>query len=826
MRDFEAFFRAATGHDPYGYQARIARDGLPEVVLAPTGTGKTSVILAWLWRRLSAGHGGGPPRRLVYALPQRALADQVAADVRAWLGNLGLAGEVALHVAMAGRAESQGDWRDDMHRPAIVIGPADALASKALNRAYGVGRVIYPIDFALVTNGAQWIIDEYRLCPEATVTLRQLAAFAGRLGTAEPFALTRMSALGPAGLPRTADNPSSQEPVHILPGERSGPLSPRLSAARTVRRLPVAPGDYPAMAAAAGERHRGGTRTLVVLNTVAAAWAVHRHLPFGATLLHTRFRGIDRVPLMTDLAGRTEGGIVVATQVVEAALDLDAAVLVTEAAPWPSLVQRAGRCNRAGTVADAELWWTPPATAGPYERRDVDVAVARLQRLEGVAVTGEDLIARDVDVAAPGAAGPGVAVLSVADFVALFDTAATDASGAGVDIAPYVRDAEPLEAEVAWATWTPGANGAPDPDVRWPAVEFRCRVAPADVAALARGRAVWRFDGLAGEWADITAPGQSPARSGELFLVGAADGGYDPRAGFDPSARGPVPGCPELWTPAELAEIAAAVADADPGTAGIAAAVADAGAGVDSRPAAVEPGQWMSLDQHSREVRDQAEALLAVLAPSLPPGAGASAVLAGYLHDAGKAHRIWQDAICAVASPEEADAVAAGRPWAKSGKDGGLEFAGGVRFRHELASLLLIDGPLRALLAGAPDPDLTRFLVLAHHGQLRVQVRDAGDPVPSPQPPGAAPVRTIRGLEQGAVSDVPPMLGQPATTLTVDLGQFGPRGDPSWTGTVLGLRDRYGPFILAYLETLVRIADWRASGGRPLATEDVPGAPA
>ena len=25
------------------------------------------------------------------------------------------------------------------------------------------------------------------------------------------------------------------------------------------------------------------------------------------------------------------------------------------------------------------------------------------------------------------------------------------------------------------------------------------------------------------------------------------------------------------------------------------------------------------------------------------------------------------------------------------------------------------------------------------------------------------------------------------------------------------MRDRYGPFVLAYLETLVRIADWRAS---------------
>jgi CRISPR-associated endonuclease/helicase Cas3 len=60
------------------------------------------------------------------------------------------------------------------------------------------------------------------------------------------------------------------------------------------------------------------------------------------------------------------------------------------------------------------------------------------------------------------------------------------------------------------------------------------------------------------------------------------------------------------------------------------------------------------------------------------------------------------------------------------------------------------------------------------------------------------------------------MLGHPATTLTVNLGQFQPGSDHSWTQTVLGLRDRYGPFVLAYLETVVRVADWRASGGRKL----------
>src|SRR5215471_8842486 len=304
--------RRPEGSDPYGYQARIAQNGLPDVVRAPTGTGKTGIIVAWLWRLLHADPEG-TPRRLVYALPQRSLVEQVSGEAGRWLENLGLSGEVALHVVLGGRGEQQGQWRQDMHKPAIVVGTVDSLVSKALNRGYGIGRAVYPIDFALTTNGVQWVIDEIQLCPESTTTLRQLAAFTRRYPTAEPFGLTCMSATIPKRLLETVDNPSVGEVVEILPEERTGELRVRLDAVRAVHRLAADPGDYKAVAAAARERHRAGELTLVVLNTVEAARQVFRHLkdaPAERTLLHSRFRGTERAQLMIAVTGRPENRIV------------------------------------------------------------------------------------------------------------------------------------------------------------------------------------------------------------------------------------------------------------------------------------------------------------------------------------------------------------------------------------------------------------------------------------------------------------------------------------------------------------------------------------
>lgn len=51
----------------------------------------------------------------------------------------------------------------------------------------------------------------------------------------------------------------------------------------------------------------------------------------------------------------------------------------------------------------------------------------------------------------------------------------------------------------------------------------------------------------------------------------------------------------------------------------------------------------------------------------------------------------------------------------------------------------------------------------------------------------------------------------PATELHLSLMALGSGEGSSWTARALGLLETWGPFRLALMEALVRVADWRAS---------------
>jgi CRISPR-associated endonuclease/helicase Cas3 len=113
--------------------------------------------------------------------------------------------------------------------------------------------------------------------------------------------------------------------------------------------------------------------------------------------------------------------------------------------------------------------------------------------------------------------------------------------------------------------------------------------------------------------------------------------------------------------------------------------------------------------------------------------------------------------------------------------------------------------------AGRANRDLVAYLIAAHHGKLRMGLRA----LPGEQEPDDPDTtRFARGIHEGDTLPEVDVEGRrfAPTTLRLDMMELGEGSQgPSWTERTHRLLEELGPFRLAWLEMLVRIADWRAS---------------
>lgn len=120
---------------------------------------------------------------------------------------------------------------------------------------------------------------------------------------------------------------------------------------------------------------------LVVANTVKEAVKVYKGLSSRVqriALVHGRLNNNDRRAAEDEIRRiDARGGVVVATQVAEAGLDVNSLAVYTAGAPLESLVQRAGRACRRGKILDecreegGRLVIVSGASRGPYRENEV-----------------------------------------------------------------------------------------------------------------------------------------------------------------------------------------------------------------------------------------------------------------------------------------------------------------------------------------------------------------------------------------------------------------------------------------------------------------------
>ena len=798
ISSFEDLVGAATrGCLPYPYQSRLADEGLPEVLAVPTGAGKTlAAVLPWLYRRRFHPDPDVrlvTPRRLVYVLPMRTLVEQSVAEIRGWLQAVNLHSSepgIDCHVLMGGEKRLT-EWRTEPERDAIIVGTIDMIVSRALNRGYGESRFIWPIDFGLLNSDCHYVYDEVQLMGPALATSRQLHGLRMKLGVAAPCTSTWMSATVDESRLRTVDAPTFDEPSRLTAADwRDSVLARRLNATKRVLAIDSAEWSKyeKGLANRVAAEHVPGTLTIVIVNTVARAMNIQAavaSLKIGAelVLVHSRFRPLDRERVVdlirADINPEGPGRIVVSTQVIEAGLDVSSTTLVTETAPWPSIVQRAGRCNRDGLAKDARLMWVvPPPKAGPYDAADMAASAAALVSLQGVDVTPQVLGAVDVPVTEK-----IQSVLRRRDLLELFDTLA-DLSGNDVDIARFIRDSDDLDVAVAWRSDL-ATKGPVDSNSTMPGRRERCPVSVGSFRDWLQKspRAlhnVWRWDHLRASW--IVAR-LDDVRPGVVFLVDASVGGYDSLHGWSPESRSPV--VPVADEPA-----------------------ADDQSTSDD-PATMDDRGWVTLRDHLADTERAASELLTLIRPTELSSHHLDAIVtAARLHDVGKAHPVFRSSIAATVGADQ-PRPPAHLVLAKSAGSRPLRHAV-HNFRHELASALALLGEGQSVIADLEEKDLIVYLVAAHHGRIRVGVRSLpGDE----RPDGGSALLGIGDHDLVPAVELPE--GEmPASAL--DLGYFSlgrQEGRRSWSERSLALRDRgdIGPFRLGYMEAIVRLADWRAS---------------
>ena len=278
---FDEFFHALYGCDPFPWQARLARRvaaarggdaAWPEALALPTAAGKTACIdmavfaLACQIDRPSGERAA--PRRVFFVVDRRVIVDATfrrARDLALRLQEArtdgdGILKEVAGRLGRLARGEGLapeedcssddpgnhplavfqlrgGMYRDDSWarsplQPTVVVTTVDQFASRLLFRGYGSSPGMRPIHAGLAANDCLIVLDEahcanpFRQTVDAVRRYRQWAGLSGGVASA-PFHLTLLSATPLAEIEDTLRDEDDDRSHQIL--------GPRIKASKPAR---------------------------------------------------------------------------------------------------------------------------------------------------------------------------------------------------------------------------------------------------------------------------------------------------------------------------------------------------------------------------------------------------------------------------------------------------------------------------------------------------------------------------------------------------------------------------------------------------------------
>ncbi len=361
----------AASLSPLQAAARTVGRGL-WIATETTGAGKTEAAML--------RHAAVPGEGVMFALPTRATTDAMFDRIGGYFASSTNAASLihahrTLNAFYSSEAPQSGlhstswltDTRNALFAP-VAVGTCDQVLLGGLKQKNTPVRLL-----ALANRHV--IIDEVHTFDHyQAALLEELLAWWGKtdtrvtlLSASLPTAVVARYVQSYGGAEATG---ASHYPGHLTVTDNeviSSPVESQRSYSLKVQVHTVAPDDLVAAHAARAIAFRTAApdaRIAVVVNQVDRAIEIGRLLAatgHRTIVLHSRMAAGHRTAISRELhevAGKSSverGVFVVGTQLIESSLDLDFDMMITDLAPAPSLVQRAGR-----------LWRSTPVTAGNW----------------------------------------------------------------------------------------------------------------------------------------------------------------------------------------------------------------------------------------------------------------------------------------------------------------------------------------------------------------------------------------------------------------------------------------------------------------------------
>ena len=845
---FHDRFLELTGFAPFPWQERLygrfLEGRMPGRIDLPTGLGKTSVLAIW---KIARESGADVPRRLVYIVDRRTIVDQVSEEATKLAQRRPELSVCTLRGQLEGREDL--GWLVDPSREAVIVGTLDMIGSRLLFAGYGVSGRMRPCHAGVLGVDSLIVLDEAHLIEPFAALLREVRG-AGAWWpdpAIRPFKLITMSATHGAAEEGDVFGLADADLAHPVCRRRleaskaltiettdEADFSERMAQHAIDLALEHGPGariavfcdlreesearELSKIGAGGNDGDEGGGGVTATKRALPACYAksVHEALTrrckahpalHGARieLLTGARRAHEKAAVRSTLAacGFLPGGtrvdepaFLIATSAGEVGMDLDSDHMVCDLVAWGRMVQRFGRVNRRGSgesravvLAPAPKCW-PPTLVGTR----VDECVMKREALEilrgleevcpltllGVRATrGEEILRPPL----------GDAVLEALTMTSFRRNPARPKVG------PWLRGwrLELPQVRIAWRAHLPPEGIAEEFFALAPVLaseileteQYRAKQWLAKRLALLLKKADGTEEALDRPIAYRLADGAAELVRLSDFL-----------SRFKGALRVEDRALDRIVAPGLLVVDAAAVAGLDVTTGLLDAAVSTAPSTADTDPSwrsgfavsraharkrgavcfllDAEASEWLivqvdpsrveearaiatrpqSLEAHQACARERTESIVARLGLADSP-LGKVICEAAARHDDGKAAQRWQCAFSAEG------------PEVMGKTQGPVDLVRLAGYRHELGSVL------RYVRRGAAEEPLLLHLIAAHHG-------------------GARPVLCTDGVDDFDFQTVQRVAGEVCDAFDV-------------------LQRRYGPWGLAWLETLVRAADWQAS---------------